>query len=149
MQLLLHCHTLLSLAATRFVLLLQRMAQIRKLVKDSSLKEAQDRASQLVLQYPIEAKIHSDLGGIMYEMGDYESAVTSLLTLSCLHLVCPSVSLVCDQETHCTALYLIKKLTVKDLASCSIKSCICQICLCQQHKCASSVLSVQMITLQS
>ncbi len=63
------------------LLLLQRMAQITKLVKDNSLKEAQDRASQLVLQYPVEAKIHADLGGIMYKMGDYESAVTSLLSM--------------------------------------------------------------------
>ena len=63
------------------LLLLQRMAQITKLVKDNSLKEAQDRASQLVLQYPDEAKIHADLGGIMYKMGDYDSAVTSLLSM--------------------------------------------------------------------
>jgi len=35
----------------------------------------------MVLQYPIEAKIHADLGGIMYKMGDYESAVTSLLSM--------------------------------------------------------------------
>ena len=64
-----------------FLLLLQRMAQIRQLVKNNSLQEAKDRASQLVLQYPIEAKIHADLGGIMYKMGDYESAVTSLLSI--------------------------------------------------------------------
>ena len=81
MQLLTHCHTLLSLAASEFLLLLQRMAQTRQLVMNNSLKEAEDRASQLVLQYPIEAKIHADLGGIMYKMGDYESAVTSLLSM--------------------------------------------------------------------
>ncbi|DBA97787.1 TPA: hypothetical protein ACH3X3_012660 [Trebouxia sp. C0006] len=50
------------------------MAQIRQLVKVNSLKEARDRACQLVLQYPIEAQIHADLGGIMCEMGDYDSA---------------------------------------------------------------------------
>lgn len=81
MQLLTHCRTLLSLAASDFLLLLQRMAQIKQLVKDNSLKEAQERANQLVLQYPVEAKIHADLGGIMYKMGDYESAVTSLLNM--------------------------------------------------------------------
>lgn len=80
-QLLIHCHTLLSLAAAGFVLLLQRMAQIRQLVKVNSLKEARDRACQLVLQYPIEAQIHADLGGIMCEMGDYDSAVISLLSM--------------------------------------------------------------------
>jgi Flp pilus assembly protein TadD len=81
MQLLTHCHVLLSLAASGFVLLLQRLAQMRQLVKDNLLKQARDRASQLVLQYPNEAKIHADLGGIMYKMGDYDSAVTSLLSM--------------------------------------------------------------------
>ncbi|DBB06988.1 TPA: hypothetical protein ACH3X1_011580 [Trebouxia sp. C0004] len=52
----------------------ESMAQIMQLLKNNSLKKAQDRASQLVLEYPVEAKIHADLGGIMYKMRDYESA---------------------------------------------------------------------------
>ena len=50
-------------------------------MKNDSFMEAKEGASQLVLRYPIEAKIHSDLGGIIYKMGDYESAVSSLLSV--------------------------------------------------------------------
>ena len=57
------------------------MLRVRQLVKNDSFMEAKEGASQLVLRYPIEAKIHSDLGGIIYKMGDYESAVSSLLSV--------------------------------------------------------------------
>ncbi len=71
--------------------MLQRVAAIAKicqLLKEAKLEEALDGASMLVEMFPDKPKLQADLGGILFGMGEYESAVSSHFS-SCI--ICSSV----------------------------------------------------------
>lgn len=71
---------------THWHLVLQRMAAIREicqLLKEAKLEEALYGASMLVETFPDKAKLQADLGGILFRMGEYDSAVSSKF-ISCI-----------------------------------------------------------------
>ncbi len=76
---------------THWHAVLQRMAaigEICQLLKEAKLEEALYGASMLVEMFPDKAKLQADLGGILFRMGEYDSAVSSNFT-SCT--ICCSI----------------------------------------------------------
>jgi len=70
---------------------LQRTAaigEICQLLKEAKLEEALEGASMLVEMFPDKPKLQADLGGILFVMGEYDSAVSSNFT-SCI--ICSSM----------------------------------------------------------
>lgn len=72
-------------------------AGVNQLVREEKLDRALEEAGKLVEMYPDRSKIHADLGGILYKMGQYDSAVNTkaskLVTCRCFMLVCLDISI--------------------------------------------------------
>ena len=67
-------------------------AGVNQLVRKEKLDRALEEAGKLLEMCPGRSKLHADLGGILYKMGQYDSAVnsksTGLVTCCCINLVC-------------------------------------------------------------
>lgn len=64
------------------------IAKICQLLKEAKLEDALEGASMLVEMFPDKPKLQADLGGILFRMGEYDSAVSSNFT-SCI--ICSSI----------------------------------------------------------
>ncbi len=53
------------------------IAEICQLLEKTKLEEALDGASMLVEMFPDKPKLQADLGGILFRLGEYDSAVSS------------------------------------------------------------------------
>ena len=62
--------------------------EICQLLKEAKLEEALEGASMLVEMFPDKPKLQADLGGILFRMGEYDSAVSSNF-ISCI--TCSSI----------------------------------------------------------
>jgi len=72
---------------------MQRMAaigEICQLLKKTKLEEALEGASRLVEMFPDKPKLQADLDGILFRMGEYDSAVSSNLPFC---IICSSIRL--------------------------------------------------------